>query len=211
MRDKSDNRAARGEIRLALRDGAEVVVRVVQPSDKETIASAFKRLSEQSRYQRFLTVREELSSGELRYLTEIDHHDHDALIALDASTGEGVAVARFIRSRTDVGAAEAAVVVADAWQRRGLGRALTALIADRARSEGVERFKAMLLATNHGMLALLRSLGPVRVVHSEGPIVEVEMDLPLEGISEHIEGVLRAAAGGAEIVTDTHEMPAQGS
>jgi hypothetical protein len=34
----------------------------------------------------------------VRYLTEIDHHDHEAIAALDANTGEGIGVARYVRN-----------------------------------------------------------------------------------------------------------------
>lgn len=191
---------------MELPDGARVAVRPVRPDDKEAIADGFRRMGERSRYQRFMTVQDALSTGELRYLTEVDHHDHEALLAFDVETGEGLGVARFVRSRADPTVAEAAVAVVDAWQRRGLGTALAVLLADRAREEGIERFTALLLASNDAMMGMLRRLGPIRVVSREGPIVEAEMDLPLEGIGEHVAGVLRAAASGAEAVTDTHEL-----
>ncbi len=181
---------------LKLRDGSEVIVRQVEPADKGAIAEGFQRMSEQSRYQRFLAVRDRLSTRELRYLTEVDHHDHEALIAYDEQTREGVGVGRFIRDRADDTSAEAAVAVVDAWQRRGLGNALSQLLADRARAEGIERFTALLLAANKGMMALLEGLGPLDVVSREGPMVEVEIRLPEEGIGEHMAGVLRAAASG---------------
>jgi GNAT superfamily N-acetyltransferase len=208
MRNKPDNRGA-GEVEIELPGGERVAVRPVRPGDKEAIANAFTRLSERSRYQRFMTVHDALSTGELRYLTEVDHHDHDALIAYDVSSGDGVGVARFIRDPATPTSAEAAVAVVDDWQRRGLGTALTVLLADRAREEGIERFTALLLASNAAMMGLLRSLGPVRVVSTDGPVVEVEVDLPPEGIGEQMAGVLRAAASGAEAVTDTHEMPVE--
>jgi GNAT superfamily N-acetyltransferase len=207
MRDKSDNREP-GEVWIELPGGARVVVRPVRSSDKEIIADGFSRMGERSRYQRFMTVRDALSTGELRYLTEVDHHDHEALLAFDAESGEGLGVARFVRNPADPAAAEAAVAVVDAWQRRGLGTALTALLANRARQEGIERFTALLLASNEGMMRMLRRLGPTRVISRDGPVVEAEMDLPLEGIGDHIAGVLRAAASGAEAVTDTQEHPA---
>jgi GNAT superfamily N-acetyltransferase len=194
-------------VRIDLPGGGTVAVRPIRPGDKGAIAEAFDRLSERSRYQRFMTVHDALSTGELRYLTEVDHHDHDALIAYDADTGDGVGVARFVRDPATPTSAEAAVAVVDAWQRRGLGTALTLLLADRARAEGIERFTALLLASNDAMMGLLRSLGPMKIVSTDGPVAEVEIELPPEGIGEQMAGVLRAAASGAEAVTDTHELP----
>jgi GNAT superfamily N-acetyltransferase len=194
-------------IEVELRDGAILTVRPVRPDDKRAIADGFRRMSERSRYQRFLTVRDALSTKELRYLTEIDHHDHEALIAHDAESGQGAGIGRFVRDPTAPKSAEAAVAVVDEWQHRGLGTALTGLLADRARAEGIERLTALLLAENMAMLSVLEGLGPARTVSREGPLLQVEIDLPEEGIGEHMAGVLRVAAtGGAEAALPTDEL-----
>jgi RimJ/RimL family protein N-acetyltransferase len=107
---------------------------------------------------RFLTVRNELSPAELRYLTDIDHHDHEALGALNRD-GRGVGVARYIRDKTDPHAAEIAITIADDWQGRGLGRELLTRLSQRARQEGIRRFTALVSADNVAMTALLRNAG----------------------------------------------------
>ena len=196
-----------GEVRLRLRDGFEVVVRPIRPEDREAIAAGLARMSERSRYQRFLTVIEEFSPSELRYLTDVDHHDHEALIAFDSRTGDGAGVARFVRL-ADGTSAEAAVTVIDEWQGRGLGTVLCNLIADRARTEGVRRFTAMLLASNRQMLEVLAALGPTRELSRRDGTVEIEIDLPDRGIGEHMAGVLRVAAGGTvELATPPLGLP----
>jgi GNAT superfamily N-acetyltransferase len=190
------------DLTVEVADGRRVLVRPVGPDDKELLGDAFHRLSENSRYQRFLTLQTDLSAAQLRYLAEVDHHDHEALIALEADSGDAVGVARYVRVEDRPDAAEAAVVVMDDWQGKGLGTALGRLLAHRAREEGVVRFEALLLAGNDRMLGLLESLGPSRVVSREGGLIEVEIDLPEEGMGEHMRGVLRAAAGGpAELLT----------
>ena len=85
-----------------------------------------------------------LRERDLDYLTQVDHHDHEALVAVDEATGEGVGVARFVRTGPDV--AEPAVVVADDWQGRGPARGCSTLLAERAREEGIARFVAPVLA-----------------------------------------------------------------
>ena len=141
-----------------------------------------------------------LSDAQLRYLTEVDHRDHEALVAYDPDTGQGVGVSRYVRSGEDPRVAEAAVVVDDEWQGRGLGSALCLALADRAREEGVERFEAILLADNERVRHLLDSLGPSRVTGRDGSAIEVEVDLPARGLGEHMRGILRTvAAGGAEL------------
>jgi hypothetical protein len=78
--------AARGE-RVELRDGSEVRIRPIEPGDKRRLAEGFDHLSEESRYRRFLHPIKHLSLRDLAYFTEVDHRDHEALIALDPDGG----------------------------------------------------------------------------------------------------------------------------
>ena len=198
-------------MQLRLRDGSEVAVRPIRPEDRETLATAFQRLSDQSRYQRFMTAIDELSPAQLDYLADVDHHDHEALVAFD-ETGEGVGVARFVRL-DDGTTAEAAVTVIDDWQGRGLGTALCNLLAERAREEGIHRFNALLLAGNDQMQDVLASLGPAKVLSREAGTVEVEVDIPPAGIGDHMTSVLRVVAGGTvELATPPWGLrPASGA
>ncbi|MCA1677385.1 MAG: GNAT family N-acetyltransferase, partial [Actinobacteria bacterium] len=113
----------------------------------------------------------------LTYLTQLDHHNHEAIAAATAATREGIGVARFVRSREQPEHAEIAITIADSWQGRGLGRALLRRLVQRAREEGITRFTADIMADNRAMLALIRKLGPTEVVHQDGPIVTVGVDL----------------------------------
>jgi RimJ/RimL family protein N-acetyltransferase/nucleotide-binding universal stress UspA family protein len=161
--------------RTQLRDGSSVLIRPIAPEDRELLRSGFERLSDRSRYMRFQAPMSALSDEQLSYLTAVDHHDHEALVALDPGTGDAVGVARFVR--VSDGAAECAVVVADDWQRRGLGTELLERLVERANDEGVERFTAIVLAENADALRLLERLGDV-VQQSYGSQVELEIALP---------------------------------
>jgi GNAT superfamily N-acetyltransferase len=111
---------------------------------------------------RFFTTKNELSPAELAYLVDVDHKDHEAIIAIDPSSGEALGVARYIRSKDDAEVAEVAVTVADDWQRRGLGCARLDRLAYRARREGVRRFSALVQDDNPGALRLLADVGDTR-------------------------------------------------
>ena len=145
-----------------LRDGSTVMVRPVQSSDASLLADGFARLSERSRRLRFLGKKDNLTVAELRYLTCIDHHNHEALGALSPD-GRGIGVARYIRDSEDPSRAEVAVTVVDEWHGRGLGTKLLELLSDRARAEGVERFTATVASDNMASSRLLRSAGGVLV------------------------------------------------
>ena len=66
---------------IELRDGSRVRVRQGRPADRGLLLRGFQRLSDESRYRRFLAPMPELSEGMVRHLTEVDHHDHEAIIA----------------------------------------------------------------------------------------------------------------------------------
>ena len=138
-----------------LADGARILIRPIEPSDARQLEAAFDHLGAVSRYRRFLAPIDHLSDQQLAYLTHVDHIAHEALLAIDAATGEDVAVARFVRDPEDPSRAEVAIVVADHWQGRGIGGALADRLRDRARSVGVEWFTARMLIGNRGGRRLL--------------------------------------------------------
>ncbi|MGE5407233.1 MAG: N-acetyltransferase family protein, partial [Syntrophothermus sp.] len=167
---------------VALRSGDRVLIRPIRQQDKALLLDGFRRLTPRSRYRRFFSPMKELGAREVRYLTEVDHRVHEALVATDPSGGEGLGVARFIRSDSDPRSAEVAVAVVDTWQGRGLGTALLEALAARAREEGVERFTASVLADNSPMLELLRGLGDTEVLDREGGVLELRIELRDSGV-----------------------------
>ncbi len=159
-----------------LEDGTAVRLRLVRSEDKAAMRAAWERLSPESRYRRFLAAKQTLTDRDLAYLTETDGTDHVAIGAEKAGgAGEALGVARFVRLRDRPDTADAAIVVVDAVQGKGLGRLLLSRLAAAARERGVARFSADVLATNAPMLALLKSLAPSAVEHPEGVVVVVDL------------------------------------
>ena len=161
--------------RVMLRDGSAVFIRQVQPSDAPLLADGFARLSAHSRQMRFLRRKDELSTAELRYFTDVDHHDHEALGALDPG-GRGVGIARYVRDAHDPHAAEIALTIVDDWQGRGLGTERLAQLTGRARSAGIRRFTALVATGNVATTALLDNVGGTLVGRGPGT-VEYEITL----------------------------------
>jgi RimJ/RimL family protein N-acetyltransferase len=163
---KTDRRARQARLHrqqatgrpVVLRDGSAVLIRPVQSADAPLLADGFARLSDRSRQLRFLTPKKALSPAELRYFTDVDHHDHEALGALNHADGRGVGIARYVRDADDSQAAEIAVTIIDDWHGRGLGTELVAQLSERARSEGIRRFTALVAADNRAMAGLLREV-----------------------------------------------------
>ncbi|HEY2191562.1 MAG TPA: GNAT family N-acetyltransferase [Actinomycetospora sp.] len=147
--------------RVRLRSGETVVVRTLRPEDRAGLGAMFDELSQSSRYQRFLGGKPAVSDRALRRLVDVDHSDHEALVAVATAGGRDdvVGEARWIRDDDDRASAEMAITVADAWQQCGLGTALAHDLARRAAEEGVERFTAEVLTDNSGVRRLVEHVG----------------------------------------------------
>jgi acetyltransferase len=130
-----------------------LLIRPITPDDKPLLVAGLRALSPESAMKRFLSPKVSFSKAELRYLTEVDQHDHIAYVALEDDVL--VAVARCVRTGPDV--ADVAIVVGDPWQGQGLGRRLLTLLAERAAEEGITRFAGTMMADNQGALRLMRS------------------------------------------------------
>jgi RimJ/RimL family protein N-acetyltransferase len=181
---------------IALRDGSEVAIRRLTPADSSGLLDAFERLSAKSRAHRFLSPKSHLTSEEVRYLTDVDGENHEALGAFEPEGGKLVGVARFVRLAPGSDAAEVAVTVVDAWQGRGLGTELLERLTARARSGGIHRFTALVAADNAPMIELLRGIGAS--IHADGSSGALEYEIELEpaGLGDKLRTALRAAAAG---------------
>ena len=179
---------------VTLRDGSRVRIRQWHRSDTDLLLRGFDRLSPESRYRRFLSGIRELTGPALRYLTELDHHDHEAMIAVDERTGEAVGLARYVRDPRRPAVAELALTVIDDWQGRGVGTLLLNVLCARAREGGITHFTALMLATNRTMRDLLEQLGPVRIVDRDVSTLEVEVSNPTVSVSPELRKLVRVAA-----------------
>jgi RimJ/RimL family protein N-acetyltransferase len=165
-------------VETRLRDGTPVLIRPIRPDDKPLLAVGLARLSDESRYRRFLAPVTALSDEQLRNLTEIDAWDHFAWVALLRDPpGHGIGVGRYVRLRDEPTVAEAALTVVDDYQGRGLGTLLLGLLVVAARAAGIERFRAHLLEENEPVREMLESLGAEARYDSPGVL---RLDVPLE-------------------------------
>lgn len=179
--------------RVVLGDGSKVLIRQVHREDAPLLADGFARFSAESRRLRFLTDKMRLSDTELRYFTRIDHHDHEALGAVDETDGRALGIARYIRDRVDPQVAEIAVAVVDDWQGRGLGTELVTRLLDRAREEGIRRFTALVAVDNEVMVNLLHDLGgELHATPTGAGAVEYELTPAAGGTGIEVVDLLRA-------------------
>jgi RimJ/RimL family protein N-acetyltransferase len=167
-----------GGVDVCLRNGLRVLVRPITADDKALLVRGMASLSPQSARLRFLAPKNHLTLAELRYLTEVDHIDHYALVAVladDPTTMAGVG--RWVRDREHPDAAEVAVVVGDCYQGQGLGTALGIALADGARALGIARFTAVMLPENTAAQRLFAHISGRLSTRFEGGTYELVADL----------------------------------
>jgi acetyltransferase len=145
-----------------LRDGATLHVRPIRPEDAELERTFVNGLSEQTRYFRFFYRLHELTPAMLARFTQVDYDREMALVAIDDGA-DGlpraiVGVARYT-ANPDGESAEFAIVVADAWQGRGVGRMLMERLIDCAKRRGLSRLEGAVLRANADMRRFCEGLG----------------------------------------------------
>src|SRR5438094_9693039 len=127
---------------LELKDGTKVHVRPIEPSDEPLLHEAVAAMSERTVYFRFFTPLKRMPDALAHRLAVVDYHDRVAIVAtMNRANGKEriVGVARYDRaSATDV--AETAGAGVDEVQRRGMGSALLACLAEVARQERLKTF-----------------------------------------------------------------------
>jgi GNAT superfamily N-acetyltransferase len=162
--------------RVTLADGGEIVIRPIAPGDREELAAGFRHLGALTRYRSLGEPGTSLTPRQLASLTEIDHSSHEALVALDTATGEGVGIARYVRHRDDPAWAELACTVTDTWQRRGVGSALMDRLAARARAAGITHFLAHAVVGDEPARRLLGHVANHITEQRDGGIVELSAE-----------------------------------
>jgi RimJ/RimL family protein N-acetyltransferase len=198
-----------GAERVTLADATELEIRQIGPDDKRLLSEGLERLSPESRYHRFFRQLTSFSERDLAYLTEIDHHDHEALAAIDPATGDLIGVARYVRG-AEPHLAEVSVVVGDPWQRRGVATTLLEHLVERARAAGVTHFVALVMDENTDAIRLFehRVPGHARPRRSASGHLELLIELPEPGAlpNSTLARVLGAVAHTAVVVNPYRVM-----
>ena len=144
---------------VTLFEGTEIVVRPIRPEDELAMVAFHASLSERTVYQRYFSVVKLETRTDHDRLSRICFADYDRQMVLVAERGGAIiGVARLVRIASS-GSVEFAIVVADAYQRKGVGRVLTAALLDFARREKVVKVIADILPQNREMQDFCRLMG----------------------------------------------------
>jgi len=171
---------------VVLADGGPVHVRSIRPDDVERYETFHDRQSAESLYYRFFSARPKFTRRELERLVTVDMADRATLVVVDGD--DLLAVASYDRwpGRDD---ADVAFLVDDRHHGRGVATMLLEHLAAVARSRGIERFTAEVLADNRPMLSVFLKAGwPVQRVFDSGVI---DLVFPLDPTPTFVESIER--------------------
>ncbi|MGA0024642.1 MAG: GNAT family N-acetyltransferase [Burkholderiales bacterium] len=154
-------------------DGELVTLRPIRPRDAKIEQAFVRGLSAESRRFRFMDTLRELTPMMLVRFTQIDYDREMAFIATVQRDGAEteIGVCRYV-TNPDGQTCEFAIVIADDWQHRGLGRRMMTQLIEVARSRGLGAMIGHVLSSNRGMLALCESLGFTAAGSEDDPQVQ---------------------------------------
>ena len=143
-----------------LADGEKLTLRHIAPTDAAREQAFVRGLSSQSSYLRFHGTIKDLSKKDLKMFTEPDSRNAVALIVLHSGERgeEEIGVARYVID-PDGANCEFAIVVADTWQKRGIGTRLMNALIRHLQASGVKRISGSVLKSNSAMRTFIKQLG----------------------------------------------------
>jgi GNAT superfamily N-acetyltransferase len=146
----------------------------VRASDASGLRELSARCSPQTLALRFFGPRDAFPLSYVRDVLAVDPEHHDAVVARDRASGAIVGLASLgAGSAAGPDVPELGVLVADAWQRHGIGTALVELLVARARARGVEQMLASVLPGRSGVLSALGGLEQERTWRTRDAVTAV--------------------------------------
>lgn len=135
-----------------------MTLRPICPEDAPRLSALHARLSPESRYFRFFSARAELPIEEAHQLANVDYRTKMAIVAIPQGDEPSIiGVARYgVSNPNKPNEADAAIVVQDNFQGRGLGTLLLARLVEYAREHGVQYFIANVDSMNTTMLKFIQ-------------------------------------------------------
>lgn len=149
-------------------DGKKLTLRHITPGDALIEQKFVRKLSANSRYMRFHGTIKELNKKDLATFTNPNPLNAEALIILykGEKVEEEVGVARFVID-PDGNGCEFAVVIADEWQKRGVGMKLMKTLISHAQARGIKQIYGYVLKNNSGILRLVKKLGFEKITNPD--------------------------------------------
>ncbi|MET3991855.1 RimJ/RimL family protein N-acetyltransferase [Bradyrhizobium sp. JR7.2] len=160
-----------------LRDGRLVDIRALRPEDEPDMLAALEETSAQSLQRRFFVTKRHFSERERAFFMEPDFRNHVALVACTEEASRSMIIGGGRYVIFEPGRAEAAFVVIDAWQGRGVGGLLTHHLIAIAREAGLTELTAEVLPENAAMLRVFDKFGFKPATTREPGVIHMALKL----------------------------------
>ena len=162
-----------------LTNGANITIRPIRPEDAVMEKDFVHRLSERTKYFRYMQALQELTPEMVVRFTQIDYDREMAFVAVtdDKKMPNELGVGRYMVN-PDGHSVEFALVVADDCQCMGIGTRLMKTLLQTAKAKGMSFFEGEVLAVNMPMLSLVTKLGfSIETIAGDQEVVRVVKDL----------------------------------
>jgi GNAT superfamily N-acetyltransferase len=169
---------------LTLKDASQVFVRPLRLTDEPLLRDLFYKLTAESVRYRFFQILKSMPHEKLQDLLRVDYESDMALVVLTdrSEPAEMIAIAHYRRDES-TNFAEAAFLVRDDWQGKGIGTGLLNTLTEAARTHGISGFTAAVLMSNSGMLRVFHKCGFPVASQLEGDAYQltIRFQSPLPG------------------------------
>lgn len=158
-------------------------IRPVSPGDAPDVRAFYESLSADTLWLRYFVTTPPVEQRDIDWFVNVDQHDHVALVAVAKLDGVRCIVgeARSIRFSDDPELAEAAIVVADAWQGQGVGSRLVDALATKAAESGVRRWQVVRLSENIAAARVFQRAGNAVTDDVTAGVRETVYELRVDG------------------------------
>ena len=146
---------------IDLKDGSRVFLRPLKLTDEALLRDLFYKLSPESVHYRFFQLIKSMPHEKLQEFLRIDYEADMALVVLTGSADEDaemIGIAHYLKD-PQTNFAEAAFLVRDDWQGKGIGTQLMDALVEAAQIQGIAGFTADVLADNKGMMRVFHTCG----------------------------------------------------
>jgi len=158
--------------RVSLADETEVWIRPLRLNDREAFTELYGRLGEHSRYQRFFACPDQLPASWADGLLEPSPR-RLGLVAEPLDRPHRIVALADYTVSADAESAEVGLLVEDAWQHNGLGRALFNHLLVLGESRGIRSFVAYVHWDNLRVLKTLDRETTIKSRSAAGGVVKV--------------------------------------
>ena len=163
------------EVWKTTRTGQKLLLRPVKISDEPLLKEFFYSLSEESMYQRFISVRRDIPHEVLQKFTAVDYFQKMVLVAVKEEDGkEQISGLGQYAMNSDTYTADIALAVRDECQNQGVGKELLSHLTFLAKKQGLLGFTAEVLVGNEPVFRLFRAMGFAVSQRNEAGVFEMK-------------------------------------